>query len=96
MTGVDTPDLLDRVAAWRADEVDDGDAAELDALVAAGCRSVVMTLGSRGSLVHDGGSSPTAIPSAKVDVVDSTGAGDAFVGALVGALARRPTSHPEG
>lgn len=59
----------------------------VDALVAAGCRSVVMTLGSRGSLVHDGTTEPTAIPSAEVDVVDSTGAGDAFVGALVMRLA---------
>jgi ribokinase len=53
----------------------------------AGCRSVVMTLGGRGSLVSDASTELAAVPAADVDVVDSTGAGDAFVGALVKGMA---------
>lgn len=56
------------------------------ALLAAGCRSVVMTLGSAGALAaEDGG--VTAIPAVSVDAVDTTGAGDAFAGALCTRLA---------
>ena len=57
------------------------------ALVAAGVPSVVMTLGSHGSLIVAPDSQLTAVPSARVTAVDSTGAGDAFVGALVLRLA---------
>ncbi|TBN57724.1 ribokinase [Glaciihabitans arcticus] len=49
--------------------------------------SVVVTLGSRGAAVSTPGRSwiePSPVPSA---VVDTTGAGDAFVGALAAALA---------
>jgi ribokinase len=48
---------------------------------------VIITLGARGALLwHDGGISSFQPPA--VEVVDSTGAGDAFVGALADALAR--------
>lgn len=57
------------------------------ALVAAGVPSVVMTLGSHGSLVVGRDTELTAVPPAPVTSVDSTGAGDAFVGALVTRLA---------
>ncbi|AQP45544.1 ribokinase [Tessaracoccus flavus] len=57
------------------------------ALIEAGVRSVVMTLGARGSLVVDHQSELTSVPAATVTAVDSTGAGDAFVGALVSRLA---------
>ncbi|GAB78605.1 ribokinase [Austwickia chelonae NBRC 105200] len=60
------------------------------ALVAAGVSSVVMTLGGRGALLHraDGPQdTPVNVPAPKVDVVDTTGAGDAFVGAFVARLA---------
>ncbi|GLZ37415.1 ribokinase [Actinokineospora sp. NBRC 105648] len=50
------------------------------------CRSVVITMGGRGAVVVT--SSGTAeIPAPEVEVVDTTGAGDAFVGALASALA---------
>lgn len=51
------------------------------ALLAHGVRSVVLTVGARGALVADA-SGATRVPSPRVDAVDTTGAGDAFVGAL--------------
>ena len=53
-----------------------------------GARSVVMTLGERGALVDDG-TGVHAIPPVVVErVVDTTGAGDTFVGVLAARLAR--------
>ena len=57
------------------------------ALCGAGIASVVLTLGAQGSLVADAdGIHP--IPAAPVRAVDTTGAGDAFIGALAVGLAR--------
>jgi ribokinase len=54
---------------------------------AKGARAVVATLGGRGAVVvtADGA---TAIPAFKAKVVDTTGAGDCFVGALAARLAK--------
>lgn len=59
-------------------------------LVAAGVHSVVITLGARGCLIaaNDGDGTPTRIPALSVPVVDTTGAGDAFAGALAARLAQ--------
>jgi len=51
-----------------------------------GQRTVVATLGARGALAVDG-IGTRAIAGHKVTVVDTTGAGDCFVGALAAALA---------
>lgn len=56
-------------------------------LLEAGARSAVITLGSAGSLVVDAFGS-TSVPAHRVPVVDTTGAGDAFVGAVACELAR--------
>lgn len=55
-------------------------------LLRAGVRSVVLTLGADGALVGED-DSVTAVPSPKVRAIDTTGAGDAFVGALATRLA---------
>ena len=55
-------------------------------LLAAGVPSVVITLGARGCLVAQHGPL-TRIPALSVPAVDTTGAGDAFVGAMAARLA---------
>ena len=56
------------------------------ALLAQGCRAVVVTLGAQGALLvtPDGAES---IPPLPVTAVDTVGAGDAFAGALAASLA---------
>ncbi|PRI11284.1 ribokinase [Leucobacter massiliensis] len=61
-------------------------------LLAAGARSVVITLGAEGAVVAEGtgGGDPVVarIAAHRVRAVDTTGAGDAFVGAVACELAR--------
>ncbi len=52
-----------------------------------GARSVVVTLGERGCLVVTA-EEVTAIPAPAVEAIDTTGAGDAFIGSLAFFLAR--------
>ncbi|MFI9846829.1 ribokinase [Nonomuraea sp. NPDC051941] len=59
-------------------------------LLARGPRSVVITLGADGAVVADmvaGDGAVHAVPSPRVAAVDTTGAGDAFTGALAWRLA---------
>ena len=59
------------------------------ALIASGCASVVITLGSRGALWLPGADRDAVLlPPFDVRQVDATAAGDAFCGALAAALAR--------
>jgi ribokinase len=59
-------------------------------LMSRGARSVVITLGERGCLVVTDGEA-TTIPAPTVEAVDTTGAGDAFIGSLAFFLARGDT-----
>jgi len=57
-----------------------------DYLLAQGLTRAVITLGERGSLLATGGGKEL-IPAFKVDPIDSTGAGDAFIGSFAVFLA---------
>jgi len=65
--------------------------AACEKLRAKGPRAVVATLGGRGAVVVTAGGA-TAIPAVKAKVVDTTGAGDCFVGALAARMAKGATT----
>lgn len=69
------------------DPEESGWEATAEALRAHGIRRAVITTGAAGSVVIDGDATPTAVPSPVVDAVDTTGCGDAFMGALALRLA---------
>lgn len=52
------------------------------ALQARGPRTVIVTLGKRGALIVDGDQPAELVPAQVVKAVDTTGAGDSFVGSL--------------
>lgn len=56
-----------------------------------GPETVVLTLGAKGSLVLHAGEFASSVPPA-VDVVDTTGAGDTYIGALAAGAARGAAS----
>ena len=62
------------------------DATTIARRLLATCRSVVITLGGDGAIVADT-NGIMLLPAERVPVVDTTGAGDAFAGALAAALA---------
>ena len=67
----------------------EGDAKKCaEALLGLGVKNVVITMGKLGAYCHDG-QAGKMIPTAQVKAVDSTGAGDAFNGALAVALAEK-------
>ncbi|MEY7972409.1 ribokinase [Saccharomonospora xinjiangensis] len=76
-------------AAWLLGRAEDSavTTSELPTLLELGPRAAVVTSGARGAVVVEPGGL-TEIPSPSVDVVDTTGAGDAFAGALATALAQ--------
>jgi len=64
-----------------------GERSLLSVLTGHGC-AVIITLGAEGALVGVPGEAPVKVPAFKVDAKDTTGAGDAFVGAFAAALDR--------
>jgi ribokinase len=70
---VDTPEDAERAAR---------------VLLSRGARQVVCTLGERGSMIVTASDDVVHVPTQRVDAVDTTGAGDAFVGSLAFFVAR--------
>jgi ribokinase len=71
--------------------VNEGEAAELGlAAKKASVRALAVTLGAKGAILYENGSS-TRIDPRRVDAVDTTAAGDAMVGAAAFSLARGST-----
>uniref|UniRef100_A0A8C5PED4 Ribokinase n=1 Tax=Leptobrachium leishanense TaxID=445787 RepID=A0A8C5PED4_9ANUR len=65
-------------------------------LLGRGCRTVIVTLGGEGCvIVSQEEPTPRHIPSRKVTAVDTTGAGDSFVGALAFYIAHHPHLNME-
>lgn len=93
------PEILERcdpivLNETEAEELCGSSVADIDSAKSAArrlserCRSVVITLGSLGAVWAERGGDFGYVPAPAVEsVVDSTGAGDAFVGAMVAALA---------
>ncbi|MFB9662554.1 ribokinase [Glycomyces mayteni] len=83
------PDVLSAVDVLVVNEHEAADLAgpgdAVAALTARGC-AVIVTLGAEGALVGVPGQDPVRVPSYKVNAVDTTGAGDTFVGAFAAAL----------
>jgi sugar/nucleoside kinase (ribokinase family) len=63
------------------------------ALLAAGPRAAVVTLGADGALLALRGQAPTRVPAPAAPVVDTTGAGDAIAAVVAAALAAEPATE---
>jgi ribokinase len=88
LLGLADPLILNETeAADLASSTIDGpaDAMTVANRVLATSRSVVITLGSDGAIIADS-EGVSHVPADRVTVVDTTGAGDAFAGALAAAL----------
>lgn len=81
MLGVDLPVARDEDPVSLASRL-------ASALLSSGPRSVVVTGGAAGAVVAQDGADLVHLPAPRVQVRDTTGAGDAFVGALAADLVR--------
>jgi ribokinase len=70
-----------------ADQVDASDDAQLAAFAQRTGRRITLTLGSRGAALVTTAGSVERVPAVPVKAIDTTGAGDAFVGAFAFGLA---------
>ena len=80
-------DMLDDVDVLIVNETECEELGGVDRLRAAGAGAVVLTRGAAGVTLHRSGQAALDIGAFRIDPVDTTGAGDAFCGALAAALA---------
>jgi len=57
-------------------------------LMAMGCKTVLLTLGEKGVMYLTPNAPPLTVPTVKVKAIDTSGAGDAYIGALSFYLAK--------
>lgn len=79
--------MLDDVDVLIVNETECEELGGVDRLQAAGADAVVLTRGAGGVTLHRSGLAPLNVGAFRIDPVDTTGAGDAFCGALAAALA---------
>ncbi|WP_051344145.1 ribokinase [Alicyclobacillus herbarius] len=72
------------ITGVKVDSADAADAA-LQSLLAGGCGCAVLTLGGAGLVCRNGRGQSIRLPAYPVEVVDTTAAGDTFIGALASA-----------
>lgn len=99
------PALLDEVdilvvneheAAELASLPDGTDPAALLAALTGPGRAVIITIGAEGSLIGASGEAPVRVPAFHVAAIDTTGAGDTFVGAFAAELDRADLDRGSG
>lgn len=84
LTDIIIPNEGEATALTGIDTVDAASTAEsANALIRRGCRRVIITLAENGSYYADAEGDQFAIPAFHVKAVDSTGAGDTFIGGFL-------------
>jgi Sugar kinases, ribokinase family len=81
------PELVAAATVITPNETETEALGGVDALLAAGAGAVVVTRGGDGTELHQAGAAAIHIAPSRAEVVDTTGAGDAFTAALAVALA---------
>lgn len=81
-------EMLPDVDVLVVNETECAELGGIDGLHASGAQTVVLTQGAGGVTLHRAGQGAVHVAAFRIDPVDTTGAGDAFCGALAAALAQ--------